>query len=205
MFGMDEKDIIVFPPADPPSFPSAPHRGATGGFTFLYPAYPDVHKNFECLCEAAEALEREVGVGRFEVLLTTTPTTNRYSRWLHDKWGHVPSIRFCGFVSKERLNELYASTDCLVFPSQVETWGLPISEFAVTGQPMLLADRPYAHETAAGSRHTIFFDPDNPMTLKSLMRDVLDGRTEAFKSISKTEIAPPVVHNWQQLFSHLLS
>ena len=229
MLGYSKQRTIVFPPKDsPPALPvregaisipelqsipftndSAPSltgraRGESS-ISFLYPAYPDVHKNFECLCEAARLLEEEVGEGRFEVLLTTSPDFNRYSRWLHSRWGHVQSIRFCGFVSKEHLNELYTHTDCLVFPSQVETWGLPISEFAVTGRPMLLADLPYAHETAAGSHHTAFFDPDKPMILKQLMRDVMEGRTQAFKEVRKTEITPPFVSDWHRLILHLTS
>ena len=158
----------------------------------------------ECLCEAAEALEKEVGTGRFEVLFTTDKDFNRYSRWLHRRWGHVQSIRFCGFMNKEHLKELYAHTDCLVFPSQVETWGLPISEFAVTGRLMLLADLPYAHETAAGSHHTAFFDPHNPNILKQLMKDALEGRVAAFQSISEIPKEPPVVHDWKLLFKHLI-
>ena len=221
MMGFDKQRIVVFPPDSPPALPmregaitfpkqqslpsandSAPSlTGRAGsGSIFLFPAYPDVHKNFECLCEAARLLEEEVGEGRFEVLLTTDRDFNRYSRWLDHRWGHVKSIRFCGFVSKERLNELYAQAKCLVFPSQVETWGLPISEFAVTDRPMLLADRPYAHETAAGSHHTAFFDPDKPNQLKQLMRDVMEGRTQAFKNVPKTTIATPLVHSWKQLF-----
>ena len=179
--------------------------GLSGENTFLYPAYPDVHKNMECLCEAARLLEQEVGTGCFKVLLTTAPDANRYSQWLHQKWGDVSSIRFCGFMPKEQLFELYTHTDCLVFPSQVETWGLPISEFAVTGRPMLLADLPYAHETAAGSRRTAFFDPNNPAMLAALMRDVIEGRTEAFKPIGEVPKEPPLVRDWKQLFTYLLS
>lgn len=205
MFELDKSKIVVFPPKDFDCSsgmviaPSLSGRVGGGSFTFLYPAYPDVHKNIECLCEAAEALEREMGVGRFEVLLTTTPSTNRYSRWLHDRWGHVSSIRFCGFLSKEQLNKLYANTDCLVFPSHVETWGLPITEFSHTGRPMLLADLPYAHETSAGSKQVAYFDPNNPKKLKELMRDALEGKTENFKEIPPISISSPLAHNWEQI------
>lgn len=168
---------------------------------FLYPAYPDVHKNLECLCEAARMLEQEVGRGHFEVLLTTSPDDNRYSRWLHRKWGDVTSIRFCGFMPKEELSVLYAQMDCLVFPSLVETWGLPISEFAATGQPMLLADLPYAHEAAAGSRHTAFFNPHKPEQLKQLMLQLLRGDHRSLQPITKQEPPQPVVHNWREVAS----
>lgn len=209
MTGFGANKTIVFPPSTSFSSPShsdtqvspLPHPTP---FTFLYPAYPDVHKNMECLCEASRLLEQEVGVNRFQVLLTTSPTANRYSRWLHRRWGNVKSLRFCGFMSKERLNKIYCDTDCLVFPSQVETWGLPISEFAVTGRPMLLADRPYAHETAAGSRCTAFFDADDPVTLKTLMHDVIKRKTDTFQHIGQKDIEPPFVRNWEQLISQLL-
>ena len=205
MTGFDKQRTIVFPPAAPP--PTLPNKegGGKSLSTFLYPAYPDVHKNIECLCEAAEALEREMGIGRFEVRLTIAPSTNRYSRWLHDKWGHVSSIRFCGFLSKERLNILYANTDCLVFPSCVETWGLPISEFSVTGRPMVLADLPYAHETAAGCQRVAFFDPNDPNKLKELMRDVLEGRTEHFKEVPDTPISYPFASDWKQIIASTAS
>ena len=172
-----------------------------GGSSFLYPAYPDVHKNFECLCEAARLLEEEVGEGRFEVLLTTSPDFNRYSRWLHRRWGHVKSIRFCGFLPKAELEALYASASCLVFPSQVETWGLPISEFAKTGRPMLLADRPYAHETAGGSARTAFFDPDEPQQLKQLMLLLLLGDHSGLHAIAPSMPQPPIAHSWNEVIN----
>ena len=208
LMNFDRQKIVVFPPALPafPLSPSTPSlTGQLGSFVFLYPAYPDVHKNMESVCEAAEALEKEVGTGCFEVLLTTDKDFNRYSRWLHRRWGHVQSIRFCGFVSKNRLNELYSRTDCLVFPSQIETWGLPISEFAVTGRPMLLADRSYAHETATGSARTAFFNPDDPLILARLMRNLMEGRVEAFQPVAEAPNEPPFVRDWKQLFIYLLS
>ena len=52
--------------------------------------------------------------------------------------------------------EKYNKIDCLIFPSKLETWGLPISEFMAFDKPMLIADLPYAHETAAGAKYVAF-------------------------------------------------
>lgn len=202
MFNLDKNGIVVFPPITPIR-PMGPMR-PMGPITFLYPAFPDVHKNFECLCKAARLLEEEVGEGRFEVLLTTSPDFNRYSRWLHRRWGHVKSIRFCGFLPKEELDTLYAKASCLVFPSQVETWGLPISEFAQSGRPMLLADRPYAHETAAGSTLTAFFDPYSPQALMAQMRSLLRKDTSFLHPIPVCHPQPPHVKDWTELIHQLL-
>ncbi len=172
--------------------------------TFLYPAYPDVHKNMECLCEAARLLEQEVGTGRFEVVFTTSPELNKYSRWLHKRWGDVKSLRFCGFLDRKSLEAEYAQADCLVFPSKVETWGLPISEFAVTGKPMLLADLPYAHETASGSSLTAYFDPEKPMTLKNKMFKLLDNNLSDFLPLPASTPAEPLAPDWPSLIRLLL-
>ena len=140
-----------------------------------------------------------MGKGRFQVTLTTSPDFNRYSRWLFRRWGHISSIRFCGFLSKEHLNQLYTRTDCLVFPSQVETWGLPISEFALTGRPMLLADLPYAHESAGGSSCTAFFDPDSPRALMAQMRTLLHNDTSILHPIPVQHPQSPMASSWREI------
>ena len=200
MFHLDKNNIVVSPPINPSSHINSINPiNPTSPITFLYPAYPDVHKNVECLCEAARLLEEEVGKGRFQVMLTTSPDFNRYSRWLHRRWGHVSSIRFCGFLSKEHLNQLYTRTDCLVFPSQVETWGLPISEFAQIGRPMLLADLPYAHESAGGSSCTAFFNADSPQVLMAQMRSLLHHDTSFLHPIPVHQPLPPVAGSWREI------
>lgn len=210
MFGLSQKRIIVFPPMSPmgPMGPMSPmsSMGSMGQpLRFIYPAYPDVHKNYECICEAARLLEQEVGRGRFEVLLTTDGNFNRYSRWLYKCWSNVDSLKFVGFLSREQLYAKYSQSDCLVFPSQVETWGLPISEFAATGRPMLLADLPYAHESAAGSAKTAFFNPNEPEQLKELMLRLLCGDNTMLNYIVPFQYKKPIVKDWNQLISIILT
>ena len=170
--------------------------------TFLFASTADIHKNFELLCRAAKALEQKIGKGHFEVCLTIAGTENRYARWLYRQWGQVDSIKFIGFLKKEELEEYYKGSDCLVFPSKVETWGLPISEFSRYGKPMLLADLPYAHETANGSFLTAFFSPYDVPDLAHKMERLIEGDTSFLSRITTTEI--PSLHSWKELFNLLL-
>ena len=143
--------------------------------TFLYVSTPDCHKNFETLCEAARLLEDEVGEGRFKVLLTISGDENRYARWIAKRWGTVNSIEFTGHMSRERLFGYYKAADCFVFPSRVETWGLPITEYMMlNGGRMLLADLPYAHETGSGKGE--FFPVTDALRLKELMYESIAAR-----------------------------
>ena len=90
----------------------------------------------------------------------------------------------------------------------IATWGLPISEFAQFERPMLLADLPYAHETAAGSAKTSaktsFFDIHDANILKGKMKKLIDNDNSFLEPISKYEPEAPVSHTWEELFKMLL-
>jgi glycosyltransferase involved in cell wall biosynthesis len=143
-------------------------------FTFFYPSFARVFKNFEILCEAAQILFEQKG-SDVEVIITVTGNENKYAKRLYRKYKHIPIIKWVGILSLEEVHRLYKKVDVLVFPSKLETWGLPISEFKVHNKPMLVADLPYAHETASGHRSTIFFDPDNATQLAKNMADIIEG------------------------------
>ncbi len=197
---VSEKRFILSPPERQQI--AAPIMKIHDCRTFLFASTPDVHKNFELLCRAAEKLEQEKGRGCFRVYLTISGKENRYARWLYRKWGKVDSIKFVGFLDKETLERYYRESDCLVFPSRIETWGLPISEFSPYGKPMLLADLPYAHETAGGSLRTAFFCPNDVSDLKNKMKRLLEGDLSFLSPIGKKEASG--VHSWKELFDLLL-
>lgn len=171
---------------------------------FLYPSTPDCHKNFETACRAAQLLEERLGKGRFSLVLTISGDENRYARWLYGRYKAVDSINFNGFMSRERLYNYYGKAACLVFPSRVETWGLPISEFLPTGKPMLLANERYAHETAAGARKAAFFPTMDANRLSKLMEAVILGDMSAFGSVPPVKAAAPEAEDWKALFDLLL-
>lgn len=203
MFELPESKFVVAPPTSARQKTPAGSAKESVCKSFLFASTPDCHKNFETVCRAAKLLEKEVGTGKFKVTLTLSGAENRYARWLYKRWGNVRSIDFAGFMSKEKLYDTYAGTDCLVFPSRVETWGLPISEFAAYGKPMLLADLPYAHETAAGSGRTAFFNPEKPEELKEQMKRLVEGDTSFLKALPETDIPQPVTRTWEELFKLL--
>lgn len=203
MFGLSEQKFIVAPPKS--NFqPIAKTVQKDGAYTFLYPATPDCHKNFEILCKAAQLLENEIGKNRFRVILTINGTENAYSSWIYSNWGMVDSIIFKGFMSKNDLYACYAQADCLVFPSRVETWGLPISEFAAFNKPMLLADLPYAHETSNGCKQVDFFHPEKAVALKEKMLRLINGDFSLMKQNKSRILDAPVAYSWGELFKKIL-
>ena len=70
------------------------------------------------------------------------------------------------------LEVLYKAADVFVFPSRVETWGLPISEFLTVTDGrgrLLLADLPYAHGVAKDAPDAAYFPATDAEALKKLM------------------------------------
>jgi len=172
LLGVPRNRFRVIPPSRPEMVLNTEIVEAVPN-NFLYVSTADCHKNFETLCEAARMLEKE---GReFCVTITVSGDENRYAKWLHRKWGDVKSIKFVGRVKREEVFDLYRKSGVFVFPSRVETWGLPISEY-MSANPkgtMLLADMPYAHETSRGAGDARFFPATDAKALAAMMRDCL--------------------------------
>lgn len=199
-----ENRFVVFPPQrDITNYISAP-KSENNLTTFLFPATPDCHKNFEVLCHATQLLEGLVGQSQFRTLITVSGSENRYARYLKRSWGHVKSLNFIGFQKRETLFSLYAQAHCLVFPSKVETWGLPISEFAHSGKPVILANLPYARETATGCKAAAFFHPDDEKALAKLMLSVYENNMSSFSRVVPIKTQHPQVCSWKQLFEEII-
>ena len=174
-------------------------------YTFLYAATPDAHKNFETLCHASALLEKRVGKGRFRTVLTISGKENKYAQSLYERWGGCESIIFRGFLSREELRQQYADTDCMVFPSRIETWGLPLSEFKGYERPMLVSDLPFAHETTSGAKAVAFFPPENATRLSQLMQEMLEGDTRELHPVPVRSKGEPTAASWAELFDLLLA
>jgi len=206
MFALSKEQIILALPNKKPDatyFETVTERKAAV-YSFIYAATADSHKNFELICRAAEILERKEGQVNFKVYITFVGNENTYAKWIYDQWGTLKTLSFIGFQSRQSLYTYYAQSDCLLFPSKVETWGLPITEFAAFGKPMLLADLPYAHETAAGLQQVAFFDPDKAEQLAAQMRQLIENDESFLQRVPDRELEGPLSHHWKELFEILL-
>lgn len=169
---------------------------------FIFPSYPRFFKNFEVICEASKFLD-EKKIINYEVLLTIDGTENRYTHDLMSKYENLEHVKFVGLLKKEELINLYEKVDCLIFPSKLETWGLPISEFKDSGKPILVSDLPYAHETIGSYRKVNFFNPSNYKKLAELMQDVIENKNNYSES-SNIKPQQPYLENWEELLNYIL-
>jgi len=170
---------------------------------FFYPSFPRVFKNFEIICEAVEKISSKY-LHNFEVLLTIDGTENSYSKMIFQKYKHLNCIKFIGLQSREQIFNLYDKADYLIFPSKLETWGLPITEFKLYNKPILAADLPYAHETVGCYDKVVFFDHNNSNQLASYMESALNQDLKLYPHnfFYKNDLTS---NSWEELFNILLT
>ena len=173
-----------------------------GQKVFFYPTFPRVFKNLELVCEAAKLLS-EKGINDFEVRLTVSGIENRYSRWLYRKFSKVLQVRFIGVQNPAGMKKQYSECAALVFPSKLETWGLPISEAKRYGCKIILADLQYAHETVGDYRDVCFFDPTRPLQLADLMQSVILENWCPTGS-RQLELSQPFTKDWKGLIDLII-
>lgn len=170
---------------------------------FFYPSFPRPFKNFELICEAVKYLN-ENGYNQFKVILTIDGSENNYSKWIIETYGFLKNISFVGLLSSQKVKDYYRQSDCLIFPSKLETWGLPISEFIPYNKPMILSDLPYAHETSSLAQKVSFFNPEKVLELARLMKDILNQDYSRFEVSNLDKIHDPYTNSWKELFQIIL-
>ncbi len=138
--------------------------------TFFYPASPLSYKNHELIFRAVERLVAE-GVQDFCVQLTLRadqlPQLANYP-------AAQPHVELLGQIPREEVMRRYARA-VLLFPSYVETFGLPLLEARLTDAPVIASDCPFSNEILAGYEKASFFDPFSAEQLALRMRAVLEG------------------------------
>jgi glycosyltransferase involved in cell wall biosynthesis len=197
-----ERSIVVAHPSQ--MTPQTPGYVRLGHPTtiFFYPALARVFKNMEVLCEAAAILESR-GFDEFEVRLTLTGDENRYARWLRSRFAGLSSVKFIGLQDIRQMRQQYSEATAVVFPSRLETWGLPITEAKVHQLPLLVADAPYARETVGTYNTVSFFPPREAEVLANLMQALIEGNWVPSGNEGSMP-AEPFAQDWPQLL-HLLT
>lgn len=192
--------VIARPNINTVKVPSYSHKN-NDKYTFIYPSYPRVFKNFELACEAAKVLY-DNGIKNFQLLITLDGKENNYSKYLFEKYSYLPVIKFIGLLPREDLIKEYGKADCLIFTSELETWGMPLTEFIQTQKPIITVNLPYAYETIGNYRNVAFVNASDSRELAKLMKKAI--MNNSFNNSKKIKNKVPdfvYVDGWRNLFN----
>lgn len=140
--------------------------------TFFYPANGVAFKNHKVIIDACLKL-KDQGIKDYKVIFTLKGNENNYILDLYKKVrDYQLPIEFIGNLSRDDLFDYY-SRSILIFPSYIETVGLPLIEAGMHGTPILVSDSPYSHEILKGVENVSFFNAHDIRKLAALMKEHL--------------------------------
>lgn len=131
-------------------------------FDFIYVATGEPHKNHHNLVEAWKILAKE---GLYPSLCLTLD---------HEKDCHLLSwveyqvsadclrIENVGLKSREDLDQHYRESGALIYPSTLESFGLPLLEGTAAGLPILASELDYVRDVSIPVQT---FDPESPVSI----------------------------------------
>jgi glycosyltransferase involved in cell wall biosynthesis len=113
-------------------------------YVFIYPASLDPHKNHINLVMAWKVLlDKKL---KPKLLLTTNKAL--FLKEFSELTGLVSvlNISFVGHVSHEILSKIYSESDCLIYPSISESYGLPLVECNLNNMPIIASELDFVRD-----------------------------------------------------------
>lgn len=141
--------------------------------SFFYPAIYQIYKNhlnlIKGFCLAAAANSSS------EYCLELTLDNIRFKK-LMTQVGNIPKnlhVKNCGVLTRQATLQKIINAKAIIFPSLLESYGMPIAEALFFKTPVIASNLPYAQELL--SNNGIFFDPYDTESIK---KSILNFRSE---------------------------
>lgn len=161
------------------------HSLGTPIYDFIYLGLPSGHKNHELLLDALEIIPKNIV---FNIAMTIPNHEDKLLDKIkkHNLTSHIKIINL-GLLSYNEAMEALAKSKCLVFPSLLETYGLPLIEAQIVGLDILASKLSYVDDVI---EPTDSFNPLDKKDIKDcIVRYILNKNNKKphLKSFNKIE------------------
>lgn len=163
---------------------------------FIYPATAFSYKRHKILISAVSNISKNNPeyLEKFKIHFTISENeVPQLKEYIKNK-GISSNIDFMGRVSHEVLLSMYKSCSALLFPSVVETLGLPLLEAAAFGLPIVVSDLDYSREVLGEYAGGRFVASDNLESWSEEILKIIDSPTK-YKPIRCNEES-----SWKEFF-----
>ena len=153
--------------------------------SFLYVCSTAKHKNLTRLIEAFNLIENPKDLDLY-LHLTINDDTYFIKNIFSKNTNHRLKIINHGIVNQPTLNSLYSKSEFLIFPSLIESFGLPLIESVGYACKVIASDLTYVYQVIQPS---IKFNPYLPKSIaKAIDEAILDNNIPDSKLIIKNKI-----------------
>lgn len=181
-FNHPKKNISVYSPNIIIPQSKGKPQSDSNSLKLFYPAAALYYKNHRVILEALKSLDIDL-----DVYFTTEGLLDFQTDKRIHQLGKVPYMKVC---------EMYEACDALLFPSYIETYGLPLIEAALIGMPIIVADLPYAREVLTGYEGATFVQYNNSDEWASAILTLKKGKRYKPIDISGRP-------GWNELFNEI--
>lgn len=178
-----------------------PARHSGGRRIFFYPALGYGYKNHALIVDAFAWVNRHRpdAMKNLKVLLTLDAQVDRRIFEHVTSSGVGEHFVFAGSMPHAEVIRTFADPACvLLFPSEVETIGLPLLEAASQGCPIVAADLPYARDALAGYEGVSYLPLDD---VEGWARAIIEHSEREPRSYPALQ--PPSRPSWKEFFAFL--
>lgn len=144
--------------------------------TFFYPASEIQYKNHGVIYSAVNKIVQK-GYANFQVVLTIPPR----------QMANQDVYRFAGQISRDKVFEYYSSS-ILLFPSYIETYGLPLKEATFFNTPIIASDTAFSSEILKDYENVNFFNKFKSNELANIMISYLMGSAKVVKANTSEQL-----------------
>lgn len=142
--------------------------------TFIYPAAGETYKNHMIIIRALTILKSEKQ-NDYRFIFTVNGRENKYTRLLYNEARKLKlPIDFVGNLDREKIYEILSSS-YLVYPSLIESLGLPLLEAMQLKRFIIAIDEPYAIEVLNNYNNAFFFKRDDAKQLSNLIQSFIEN------------------------------
>lgn len=159
-------------------------------YDFVYIASGEPHKNHRCLVEAWCLLAEQ---GLFPSLCLTLDkgVSSDLCFWI-DKQRLECKLKLenVGFLSHNQALLLYGQAGALIYPSLLESFGLPLIEASQAGLPVLAAELDYVRDVLDPEQT---FDPESPLSIARAVKRFIGVSEQPLPLLDATQFMASVI------------
>ncbi len=170
-------------------------------FRLLYPATPIVYKNHRVLVEALHILSSRKNISAVRLELTLKAQDYPELALLVKKLGLEDNINYLGVLPYEELIIKYKAADLVVFPSYIETFGLPLAEAASLGKRIICSDTEFAREVLNNYAGAEYLGAKNALAWANAIEAVLKSGSRPTRG--ETDFQYQQTSGWNDFFKLL--
>lgn len=123
-------------------------KNTKGKYTIFYPATPFIYKNHKLILEMLNQINKNnnFSLKKIKCVFTFSKGENKEIDNLIKKYKLEDTVELIGSVSQDKVLEYYKNSDLMIFPSLIESFGLPLLEAQQFKLKIIAISLPYAIE-----------------------------------------------------------